>query len=132
MYNPKTMNAIFDSMLSNYNLKTQAVAVHPKTNVSETEEGFNLEILVPGIEKNEIKISVDKGILTISYEAPKKEDEKKMLRHEFKTASFRRSYYLDEKINADAIAAKYENGILYLTLPKKEEVKEAAKEITIQ
>lgn len=131
-YNTKVMNALLDSIINPANVKMQPSVTGPKLNVSEDENGYQMEFLVPGIQKEDVKISVEKGTLTISYEAPSKQEERKMLRHEFKTGSFKRSYYLDEKTNADAIEAKYENGILFLSLPKKEEVKAAAKEITIQ
>lgn len=132
MYNPKTMNAFLDGFFNN-NLKQHPLEVSPRVNVSENEEGYLLEMLIPGIDKNAMKISIENGILTISHDSDfnKKEDERKMLRHEFNIASFKRSYHLDEKINAEAIEATYKNGILQLTLPKKEEVKAAAKEIAI-
>ena len=61
-----------------------------------------------------------------------KEENKQFIKREFATQSFKRSFTLDEKINADDINAKYEDGILFLSLPKKEEVKVVPKEIVIQ
>ena len=61
-----------------------------------------------------------------------KEEGKQFIKREFITQSFKRSFTLDEKINADNIDAKYENGILFLTLPKKEEVKVVPKEISVK
>jgi HSP20 family protein len=103
-------------------------------NIDETAEGFQLEISVPGINKEEIKVNVDKGLLTISYD--KKEENKseghKSIRREFSHKSFKRSFTIAEQVNADAIEAKYENGILKLFLPKKEQVKETPKQVVIQ
>lgn len=103
-------------------------------NIDETAEGFQLEVSVPGISKEDIKVNVDKGLLTISYD--KKDDNKtegqKSIRREFSRKSFKRSFTIAEQINADAIEARYENGILKLFLPKKEQVKETPKQVVVQ
>jgi HSP20 family protein len=104
-------------------------------NVSETDKAYNIEVVSPGFEKPDFKINVDQNILTISGQ--KKEEEvvkegNKQIRKEYSYRSFKRSFTLDEKIDAAAIEAKYVNGVLTLNLPKKEEVKASAKEITIQ
>jgi HSP20 family protein len=103
-------------------------------NIYETAEGFQLEVSVPGINKEDIKVNVEKGLLTISYD--KKEENKsegsKTIRREFSSRSFKRSFTVAEEINADAVQAKYENGILKLLLPKKEQVKETPKQVVVQ
>ena len=103
-------------------------------NITETAEGFNLDVSVPGINKEDIKVNIEKGLLTISYE--KKEESKsedaKTIRREFGHRSFKRTFTVAEQVNADAIQAKYENGILKLYLPKKEQVKETAKQVVVQ
>ena len=89
---------------------------------------------VPGRNKEDFNVAVDKGLLTISYE--KKEEAKnedvKVVRREFNFQSFKRSFTVDEKINTEAIQAKYENGLLKLLLPKKAESQQPVKTITIQ
>ena len=79
-------------------------------------------------------IKLDGNLLTISAEkiAPSNVENEKIIRKEFSQKVFKRSFTLDEKIEADAIDAKYENGILKLNLPKKEVAKLSSKEITIQ
>jgi len=103
-------------------------------NVEETEEGYHLSLMAPGRKKEDFKVNIDKDQLTISYE--KKNEEKdvnvKSIRKEFLFGSFSRTFHLDEKVNADAIEAKYDNGVLKFFLPKKEEVKVLPKAITIQ
>jgi len=98
-----------------------------------------LLFVAPGFEKNDFKVNVDANILTVSAE--KKTEEKndsdtakneRQVRNEYVYRSFKRSFTIDEKIDASTIDAKYVNGVLTLNLPKKTEVKEAAKEITIQ
>jgi HSP20 family protein len=102
-------------------------------NVKETEKSYQLEIVAPGFEKTDFKINLDQSLLTISGE--KKNDVKeneKQIRREYNYHSFKRSFTIDEKIDATNIDANYVNGVLTLNLPKKEEVKASATEITIK
>ena len=109
-------------------------AALPPVNVTETPEAYHLELNVPGRNKEDFKVNIDNGLLTISYE--KKEEVLnegvKSIRKEFSYQSFKRSFSLDEKIDAENIQAKYENGLLKFSLPKKEQVKAATKQIEIQ
>ena len=109
------------------------VASIPAANVHETPAAYVLEISAPGRNKEDFKINLDKDLLTVSYE--KKEEttteNTKTVRREFQYNSFKRSFSLDEKIDASNIQAKYENGILKIELPKKPEVQEQPKQITI-
>jgi HSP20 family protein len=108
-------------------------------NIKETEKSYQLEIVAPGFEKNDFKISLDGQILTVSVE---KENEVKAdagnngndkhIRREYSYRSFKRSFTLNEKTNADGIDAKYVNGVLTLNLAKKEEVKPSVQQISIQ
>jgi HSP20 family protein len=103
-------------------------------NITEKEGSYNIEVIAPGFEKNDFKINVDQNVLTISGEKQEqsKDEKEKQIRSEYKFRSFKRSFTLDEKIDAAGIEAKYVNGVLNLNLPKKEEVKASAKEITVQ
>ena len=94
-------------------------------NILESDSSFNLEFNVPGRKKEDFKINIDKGLLSVSFEKQESPENKevKFLKREFTFQNFKRSFNLDEKINADGIEAKYENGILSISLPKKEEVK---------
>ncbi len=106
---------------------------YPKTNISESKDNFEIEMLVPGLSKEDFHIALDKNLLTISYDKKEeKSSEKNLVKKEFTLRSFSRSFTIDEKINIDDIQAKYENGILRLTLPKKEEVKISPKQISVQ
>jgi len=106
----------------------------PAVNIHETADAFHLEVSAPGLNKEDFKVNLDKGLLTISYEKKAEAENKdyKTHRREFTTASFKRSFTVEDKINEEGIQAKYENGVLKLLLPKKEEVKVAPKEIAIQ
>jgi len=106
----------------------------PPVNIHETTDAYHLELSAPGRSKEDFKLSVDNGQLTVSFE--KKEETKtedyKTIRKEFSFKSFKRSFNLDDRIDSNGIQAKYENGVLKLLLPKKTQVKESTKQITIQ
>jgi HSP20 family protein len=101
-------------------------------NVKETEKGYQLEVVAPGFEKSDFKVNLDQNLLTISGEKKNEvKENEKQIRKEYSYSSFKRSFTIDEKIDATGIDANYVNGVLILNLPKKEEVKVAATEITI-
>ena len=106
----------------------------PPVNIVEKSNAYQVELLVPGYEKTDFNVKLDDKILTISTEKKEQnvESDEKMIRKEFTYKSFKRSFTLDDKIDAENISAKYENGILKLELPKKEDQKAAAKDISIQ
>jgi HSP20 family protein len=103
-------------------------------NVKETNDAFVLDVVAPGLEKNDFKINLDNQVLTISVDKKNEsvEEAEKQIRREYSFHSFKRSFTLDEKIDSEKIEAKYVNGVLTLNLPKKAEVKEASKEISVQ
>ena len=102
-------------------------------NIHETKEAYHLEVLAPGRKKEEFKVEVNKDLLSISYEHTQKteDDNYKTLRREFKFKSFKRTFTVDNTINTDKIEAKYEEGVLKLLLPKKEELTITPKTVTI-
>lgn len=103
-------------------------------NITQKETGYELELVAPGFAKEDFKIQLEKDLLTISAEKkPEEQNENsKKIRKEYKFQSFKRSFTLDEKIDAEKIDAKYESGVLTITLANKVEVKTPAKHITIQ
>ncbi len=105
----------------------------PPVNITENANSYQLEVAAPGMDKADFNLKLDGNILTISAEkkSATKDETSKAIRREFSSRSFKRSFTLDEKIEAANIAAKYDNGILKVDLPKKEETKAVAKEITI-
>ncbi|HQV77127.1 MAG TPA: Hsp20/alpha crystallin family protein [Chitinophagales bacterium] len=105
----------------------------PAVNVREEEKQFLVEVAAPGLQKEHFKIEVNDGILSISAEQKtEKTDESDgttFTRKEFSYTSFKRSFTLDaEALDVDNIAAKYENGILAISIPKKEK-EEAVKQV---
>lgn len=103
-------------------------------NIVETEKSYLLDVVAPGFDKADFKVNLEQNVLTIAAEKKEeaKQENSKQIRREYSFRSFKRSFALDEKINAAGIEAKYVNGILTLNLPKKEIVKPAAQEINIQ
>lgn len=103
-------------------------------NIKETEKDYVVEVVAPGLNKEDFKVNLEDNLLTVSFE--KKEEQKaeneKVIRNEYKYQTFKRSFTVDEKIDADNISAQYVNGVLTLNLPKREEVKPTAKQISIQ
>lgn len=97
----------------------------PKVNIKETPDSFEVQMAVPGFKKDIFNISVENGELMISAEISNEEEEKNegFTRKEFGYASFQRTFVLPETVDGDKIKAKYEDGILNVTLPKKEEAK---------
>lgn len=100
----------------------------PAVNVKETENDYNISLAAPGMTKEDFRIDVENNMLTISAEKEesKEEKEERYTREEYNYSSFTRSFNLPEDIQQDNITAKYQDGILYITMPKKEEAKKAA------
>jgi len=106
----------------------------PSANVIENDKAFTVELAAPGMKKSDFDVNVDNGYLTISSEKEDEVEEKKenYTRHEFSYNSFSRSFLLPDTIDAEKIKAKYEDGILKLSVPKKQEaIKNHKKTIAI-
>ncbi|MCC6601354.1 MAG: Hsp20/alpha crystallin family protein [Crocinitomicaceae bacterium] len=107
----------------------------PAANVKESKENFVIELAVPGRDKEDFSIRTEGKNLVISYEkAEKSETEnEKFSRREFKLSSFSRTFLLPEVVDKESIGASYNNGILSITLPKKDEaMRENNKEIRVK
>lgn len=118
MYVPSRFNFLDDSLLEDYR-KTSIM----NTDIIEKENGYELQIDLPGVKKEDIKIEMNKNLINISVNISKSSDEenKKYIRKERFTGEIKRSFNIGEDIDEDNINASFENGILYLNLPKKEE-----------
>ncbi|MBN3035262.1 MAG: Hsp20/alpha crystallin family protein [Bacteroidales bacterium] len=91
----------------------------PSANIMESEEGFRIDMALPGRDKKEIEIKLEKNILTISSSADKNEGDG-YTRREFWAGPFCRSFMLSDRIDAEGIRAGYQDGILSIHLPKHE------------
>jgi len=106
----------------------------PSVNIVEGKNDFRIEVAAPGLQKDDFKINLDNNVLTISSEKEEKQEEKeeRYMRREFSYTSFRRSFSLPQTVEADKISANHNNGVLSISIPKKEEAKvKPAKQIEI-
>ena len=128
MYIPSRFNFLEDSLL--YDCKKSPIM---NTDIIEKKDGYELQIDLPGVKKEDIQIEMDKGILSISVSISNSSDEedKKYIRKERFTGEIKRSFNIGENVDEEDIYASFENGILYLNLPKKEEKDNKKKYIEI-
>ncbi len=118
------INDLLHSSVGNV-VKDNHVNNYPAVNVTEGKDDFRLDIAIPGLSKKDIEISIDKNILTISADKKIEAQEgESYTRKEFSFNKFKRTFKLNDKIDTTKINAAYKNGILSLTLSKKEEAKE--------
>lgn len=105
----------------------------PAVNVKERDDSFEIELTAPGLKKEDFKINIENRMLMISSETKKEEEEKneKFTRKEFNYSAFSRSFSLPENVTEDDLSAKYENGLLKITLAKKQLEAPKKKEIAI-
>lgn len=99
---------------------------NPATNVLESEEAYTIELAAPGFKKENFSLKVEKEVLTIELKAAEqseKEDANVYKVREFYFNDFKKAFTLPETVDVDKISAKYENGVLQVQLPKKEEAK---------
>jgi HSP20 family protein len=135
---PSLFERFFEGDMMDWNTRNFAAAntTLPAVNIKENDNEFMIDVAAPGLKKGDFKLNYDNGRLTISSEIKDEKEEKegdKITRREFSYQSFQRSFSIPENmVNADKIGAKYENGILHVILPKREEIKpKPAREIKI-
>jgi len=107
----------------------------PAVNITEHKDEYQVSLAAPGLKKDDFHIDVDGNMLTISSEKEenKEEKDKKFTRKEYNYSSFSRTFTLPEEINKEKIEARYEEGVLKLSLPRKEEAKKTeAKHIAVK
>lgn len=127
---PSFMDELFRTDLGGRQMNFNAAVAAP-VNIRETENAFEVELSAPGKTKEDFTIEIDHDLLTISSEAKTENTEEhgKYSRREFSFSSFKRSFTLPETVKHDEIKAAYENGILKISLPKKEEALPKAKRL---
>lgn len=116
-------------------LSKSVISRVPAVNIAETENQFQVELATPGLKKDDFKINVEKDQLTISTERKAEDEEaeaKKYNRKEFNYNSFTRTFTLPESADQANIQAEYTDGILVVTIAKKEEAKIQVREISVK
>ncbi len=126
------LNKVFDDMLPGALKSRETNEWIPAVDIYETNDAINIEVEAPGMKQEDIKINLENNTLTIYGERKfeKKEENKNYYRMERSYGSFSRSFLLPENVNVEGIKAKYKDGVLTITLPKKPESK--PKEIPIE
>jgi HSP20 family protein len=127
-------NDVFESILNDSFLSDKLATRVPAVNIAETENEFHVELAVPGLKKEDFKISLDKNVLSVSAEkkAENVEEGKKYSKREYSYNSFVRSFTLPETVDYGKIDAEYVDGILKLNIAKKEEAKFQSREIAVK
>lgn len=124
---------LFDWSNRNFSLTNTTL---PSVNIKENAENFTVEVAAPGFEKGDFKLELNHDLLTISSEKKvenETKDGERFTKREFSYQSFTRSFTLPNTADGERIAASYENGILTVSIPKKEEAKpKPARTIEIQ
>jgi len=95
----------------------------PAVNVSESKDDFRIEVAAPGLKKENFKLHLDHNRLTISSQVESEQKQEKYTRKEFSYQSFQRSFTLPQTVDTEKISASYLDGVLLITLPKREEAK---------
>lgn len=105
-------------------------------NLRETDKTYEMELMAPGLKKEDLKVQATNDLLTVSYEHETKNEDKgennDWLRQEYRMESWSRSFTLDDTVDVNKVNAVYENGVLKLTLPKKEHAQKISKSIEIK
>ncbi|MBP9019800.1 MAG: Hsp20/alpha crystallin family protein [Rikenellaceae bacterium] len=126
-------NDLFDWSNKNFSLTNTTL---PAVNIMEDDNSYQVEMAAPSLNKDDFKIELNNDVLTISSEKKTENETKegqRYTRKEFSYQSFSRSFTLPDSVDSDKIKAKYENGILKVTIPKREDAKpRPVKQISIE
>ncbi|HYX05682.1 MAG TPA: Hsp20/alpha crystallin family protein [Bacteroidales bacterium] len=122
---PSFVDEFFGTDLLNNFFETRTGINTPAVNIVEGKDDFRIEVAAPGLDKKDFKIDIDNNMLSISAEKENKvkEEEDNYVRREFGYTSFKRTFTLPDSVNADQIKATHKEGILQITIPKKEEAR---------
>jgi len=103
----------------------------PMVDIDETEDAFVVKAELPGVDKDDVSVTIEDGVMTIKGEKRTETKDKKRHRVECSYGSFVRSFTLHQSSTADKVVAEYKNGILHLTIPKSEEAKPRQIEVKV-
>lgn len=125
-------NRFFDDRFWGFNGVQSDLRV--PVNIRETDTAYEVEVVAPGLKKEDFHLAFAGDTLTVSFEHQEKSEgeNKRWIRREYRSGSFSRSFQVDGTVDVDKAQARYENGVLSLTLPKKEEAKRISRKIDVQ
>lgn len=122
---PSIVDEFFgDDLWNRFFDDTQSVTV-PSVNIKEGKDEYAIEVAAPGFDKKDFRIDLNNNVLEISSEKEVKEENKdeKVMRREFRYSSFKRTFTLPDTVDTEKIKASYKDGILSISVPKKDEAK---------
>lgn len=127
-------NDVFESFFNDSFISDRMTSRVPAVNIAENENEYHIELAAPGLSKEDFKINLEKNILSISVEKKieNTEDNKKYNRREFSYSSFVRTFTLPDGADQNSIDASYNDGVLRITVGKREEAKQLSREISIK
>jgi HSP20 family protein len=131
-----TYNDVFESFFNVDQLPSKSTVNRiPAANIAENDNGFQIEIAIPGLNKEDFKINLEKDQLSVTTGRQNEDsgtaENKKYNRREFNYAVFSRNFTLPETVDINKIQAEYKDGILLIQIPKKAELKIQSREIVI-
>jgi HSP20 family protein len=129
-----TLSRFFDDDFWGFNGITTSNQV--PVNIRETDKTYEMDVVAPGLRKEDFNVNISDNMLTVSFEHKEENKEENKsegyLRQEYRMQSFARSFTLDDTVDADKISAHYDNGVLHLSLPKKEGAQRITKNIQVK
>jgi HSP20 family protein len=128
-----SINHVFDSIFTDSFFAGREATLVPAVNILETADQYQIELAAPGLSKEDFKINLERKLLSIvvQKEQSNEQDDKNYSRREFSYHSFMRSFTLPDSADEHHIQAKYNDGILLIQIPKKEEAKMTSRQISI-
>lgn len=128
-----SLDNFFNDFFGTDLLQSDRAGFMPSVNITETDTSYQIEASAPGFDKEDFKVQIEDGVLTISgeHKSEKHKSDRSFVRKEFNYGSFSRSFNLADLVDEENIAAKYESGILRLELPKNASKAKKAKQIEI-
>lgn len=134
---PQTFGGLLEGFIENGMPRVKSdfwYTSNAPVNIKETDKAYELHLVAPGLKKDDFKLNLEQNILTVSFEKKEEANEQteKWIRNEYHMRSFKRSFTLNEKANTSAITAKYEDGVLYVNIPKKETETQTSQQINVE
>lgn len=127
-------NDVFDSIFNDTFFADRLVTRVPAANISESADHFHVELAAPGLKKEDFKLNLERNVLSIAVEqrTEDKQEERNYAKREYSYSSFVRSFTLPESADENGIQATYNDGILVINIPKREEAKTVSRQIEIK